>query len=85
MSGHNQIISFADAVRPLGPIAAWGVGCFAGWKVWQSSDLLTSALRGAGAWLAVMVIWKLFISLCDTLAGPEQMQGNSDPRTPEQV
>ena len=77
----NQMESVAGLIRPIGPLAAWGVGCFAGWKVWQSEDLLTSVLRGAAAWFAVMVIWKLFISLCDVFATPHRAtQTHTDPR-----
>lgn len=51
-------------LKAIGIVLAWigGVGC--GWSVYQQASLLEAVLRGAGAWLALLVVWLAAVSFC---------------------
>jgi hypothetical protein len=56
-----------QSVRALGPVVAWIGAVACGWKVSLQADLLEAALRGAVAWLGVIVVWTLGTRACEHL------------------
>jgi len=52
------------ALKSVGLVLAWVGGAACGWNVFRQSNLLEAVLRGAGAWLALLVIWLTAVSLC---------------------
>jgi hypothetical protein len=57
-------------LRALGPLVAWVGAVASGWKVAQQVDLLEAVLRGAGAWLGILVVWIGGVSVCDRILHP---------------
>jgi hypothetical protein len=48
----------------VGLVVAWIGGVACGWHVFLQSNLLDAVLRGAGAWVALMVLWLTAIAFC---------------------
>lgn len=56
--GRGQVSVPLTMLRQLGPTAALLVAAGCGWEVARASDLLTAAVRGAAAWVAVLALWR---------------------------
>jgi hypothetical protein len=67
-----------QALRAIGPVAAWVAAVACGWKVFQQSDLLDAVLRGAAAWLGVMVLWLVGVTVCEQLIVTTDRQERTD-------
>src|SRR5260370_39767236 len=65
--GSTQQTCPLHRLRGLGLILAWMGAVACGWKVSLQSDLLDAVLRGAAAWLGMVVVWRSGISWCERL------------------
>jgi hypothetical protein len=54
-------------VRVIGLAVAWLGAVACGWNVAQQSDLLSGALRGAAAWIGLLVVWMAGTAACERL------------------
>jgi len=54
------------ALRHVGLLLALVVGLACGWRAAQS-DLLAWVIRGAAAWLGLVVLWMAGVSACERL------------------
>jgi hypothetical protein len=67
-TGGRQPPRLADpSLKAVGLVVAWIGGVACGWRVFQQSNLLDAVLRGAGAWLALMVLWLGALAFCQRL------------------
>jgi hypothetical protein len=55
------------ALRHVGLLLALVVGLACGWRVAAQSDLLAGVIRGAAAWLGLVVLWMAGVSACERL------------------
>ena len=60
-----------DWLRLAGHQVAWIVGLACGWRAAQECDLLEAVIRGALAWLAVVVICLAGVRLGERLVRPQ--------------
>ena len=63
-SAGQPLRTVTPSLKATGLAIAWigGVGC--GWRVCQQSNLLDAVLRGAGTWVALMVLWLAALAFC---------------------
>jgi hypothetical protein len=71
----------------VGLAVAWTGGVVCGWRVFLQSNLLDAVLRGAGAWLALTVLWMAGISFFQryvlSLGGGRQSSASDESETAE--
>ena len=53
-----------SSLKAVGLVVAWLGGVACGWRVFLESSLLDAVLRGAAAWLALMVLWLAAVAFC---------------------
>jgi hypothetical protein len=64
-AGHPSSWGAGSSLKAVGLAVAWTGGVACGWRVFLESNLLDAVLRGAGAWLALTVLWMAGISFCE--------------------
>jgi hypothetical protein len=52
------------SVKVAGLAIAWIGGVACGWRVYHQSNLFDAVIRGAGAWLALMLLWLAALAFC---------------------
>lgn len=62
--------------RDAGLGIAWLIGAACGWRVAQQADLLEAVLRGAGAGLAVLLLWMAGVAVCSRLIRAGDRRGD---------
>jgi hypothetical protein len=67
MAAKPQVEREGAPIREIGVLGGLVLGLSAGWQVGQGGDLLDAALRGAGVWLAVTVIWLVGVGACERI------------------
>jgi hypothetical protein len=77
-----------SSLKGVGLVLAWVGGVACGWQVFQESSLLDAALRGAAAWLALMLLWLAAIAFCQRYvfsADPRQQRSASEEAEREEA
>ena len=86
MNGHSdphEIIESMRQWRRFPSLIAWLVALSTAWRAWDGSDILNPVLRGAAAWLAVLVVLRICFGWMERIVGHALGQAPSETHVDE--